>query len=58
MVDMAEIDQDLIEKYRGIESLPFKPMENSSIAVKIVDDRGIESMKIFSIGAQTGLENG
>jgi adenine-specific DNA-methyltransferase len=54
----AEIDQDLIEKYRGIESLPFKPMENSSIAVKIVDDRGIESMKIFSIGAQTGLENG
>ena len=51
MVDMAEIDQDLIEKYRGIESLPFKPMENSSIAVKIVDDRGIESMKIFSIGA-------
>jgi adenine-specific DNA-methyltransferase len=45
----AEIDQDLIEKYRGIESLPFAPKENSSIAVKIVDDRGIECLKVISV---------
>jgi adenine-specific DNA-methyltransferase len=50
----AEIDQDLIEKYRGVESLPFTPKEPSSIAVKIIDDRGIESMKIFSIGGING----
>jgi adenine-specific DNA-methyltransferase len=50
----AEIDQDLIEKYRGIESLPFTPKENSSIAVKIVDDRGIECLKIIAFGGING----
>lgn len=41
----AEIDEELIEQYRGTISLPFKPGE--AIAVKIVDDRGIESLKII-----------
>jgi adenine-specific DNA-methyltransferase len=45
----AEIDQDLIEKYRGVESLPFTVKENSLIAVKIVDDRGIESLKVIPV---------
>ena len=45
----AEINQDLIEKYHGVVSLPFTPKEKSSIAVKIVDDRGIECMKVISI---------
>ena len=36
----AEIDEDLIEAYRGTVSLPFKIGDNSRIAVKIVDDRG------------------
>lgn len=40
----AEIDQDLIEAYRGVESLPFEPGENKKIAIKIIDDRGIESL--------------
>jgi adenine-specific DNA-methyltransferase len=48
----AEIDQDLIEKYRGTESLPFEVKNNTLIAVKIVDDRGIESMKVISVGVQ------
>jgi adenine-specific DNA-methyltransferase len=43
----AEIDEDLIEAYRGTVSLPFKPGDNKRIAVKIVDDRGIESLKII-----------
>jgi adenine-specific DNA-methyltransferase len=47
----AEIDQDLIEKYRGTESLPFEVKANTLIAVKIVDDRGIESLKVIKIGA-------
>ena len=46
----AEIDEDLIEAYRGTVSLPFEPGENRRIAVKIIDDRGIESLKVVSIG--------
>jgi adenine-specific DNA-methyltransferase len=43
----AEIDPDLIEQYRGNRSIPFTP--GDSIAVKIVDDRGIESLKIIRV---------
>jgi adenine-specific DNA-methyltransferase len=42
----AEIDEELIEAYRGTISLPFEIGENKRVAVKIVDDRGIESLKI------------
>lgn len=45
----AEIDEDLIEAYRGTVSLPFAPGEYKRIAVKIVDDRGIESLKIMGV---------
>ena len=45
----AEIDQDLIESYRGTVSLPFNPGEHKRAAVKIVDDRGIESLKIVEL---------
>ena len=46
----AEIDEDLIEVYRGTVSLPFEPGKDRRIAVKIIDDRGIESLKIIHIG--------
>lgn len=45
----AEIDEELIEAYRGTISLPFEPGDNKRIAVKIVDDRGIESLKIIEV---------
>ena len=45
----AEIDEELIEAYRGTRSLPFAPGENRRIAVKIVDDRGIESLSVLEI---------
>jgi adenine-specific DNA-methyltransferase len=45
----AEIDPDLIEAYRGTVSLPFEAGENKKIAVKIIDDRGIESLRILRI---------
>ncbi|MBI4289386.1 MAG: site-specific DNA-methyltransferase [Chloroflexi bacterium] len=45
----AEIDEDLIEAYRGTVSLPFAPGERRRIAVKIVDDRGIESLKVLEV---------
>jgi adenine-specific DNA-methyltransferase len=45
----AEIDQDLIEHYRGTVSLPFEQGKHARIAVKIVDDRGIESLRIVEV---------
>jgi adenine-specific DNA-methyltransferase len=45
----AEIDEERIEAYRGTVSLPFEIGEHRRIAVKIVDDRGIESLKIKEI---------
>jgi adenine-specific DNA-methyltransferase len=50
----AEINHDLIEKYRGVESLPFTVKENTLIAVKIIDDRGIESLKVIPVGGNNG----
>ena len=45
----AEIDTDRIEAYRGTISLPFEPGDHNRVAVKIVDDRGIESLKILEV---------
>ncbi len=45
----AEVDEERIEAYRGTESLPFEPGEHRRVAVKIVDDRGIESLKILDL---------
>ena len=41
----TEIDEELISQFQGTVSLPFKP--GNAIAVKIVDDRGLESLKII-----------
>jgi adenine-specific DNA-methyltransferase len=45
----AEIDEELIEAYRGVVSLPFELGKHSRVGVKIVDDRGIESLKIIPV---------
>lgn len=45
----AEIDPELIEAYRGTVSLPFVPGPHKRIAVKVVDDRGIESLKVVEV---------
>lgn len=42
----AEIDTEKIEKYRGHVSLPFEKGKYGRIAVKIVDNRGIESLVV------------
>jgi len=46
----AEIDSELIEAYRGTISLPFSAGEYKQCAVKIIDDRGIESLRIIRLG--------
>jgi adenine-specific DNA-methyltransferase len=45
----AEIDTELIDKYRGKVSLPFEPGPHKRIAVKVIDDRGIESVKVVGV---------
>ncbi|TYC51631.1 site-specific DNA-methyltransferase [Rhodobacterales bacterium] len=45
----AELDEDLLEQFHGAVSLPFEAGDNKRIAVKIVDDRGIESLKIVPL---------
>jgi adenine-specific DNA-methyltransferase len=45
----AEIDEDLIKEYRGTVSLPFAAGEHGRVAVKIIDDRGIESLRIVQL---------
>lgn len=45
----AEIDPELIQQYHGTVSLPFVAGERRRAAVKIVDDRGIESLKLIDL---------
>ena len=47
----TDIDDTVMEKYRGTESVPFEPGSNRRIAVKIIDDRGIESLRVMDIEA-------
>ncbi len=45
----AEIDAELIESYRGTVSLPFSLGDHKRVAVKVIDDRGIESLKVLQL---------
>jgi len=45
----AEIDAARMAAYRGTVSLPFEPGKHRRAAVKIVDDRGVESLKIVEL---------
>ena len=45
----AELDEDLLQQFHGTVSLPFEAGDNRRVAVKIVDDRGIESLKIMQL---------
>ena len=46
----AELDQSKLDQLHGTVSLPFEPGDNRKVAVKIVDDRGIESLKVIALG--------
>lgn len=45
----AELDEELLPQFHGTVSLPFSAGDNRKVAVKIVDDRGIESLKIVNL---------
>ena len=38
-----------LKAYQGTKSLPFKPGENLKVAVKIIDDKGFESLRVFAL---------
>lgn len=46
----AEIDEEVLHKlFKGDVSLPFALGKNRRVGVKIIDDRGIESLKIIEV---------
>jgi adenine-specific DNA-methyltransferase len=45
----AELDESKLDKLHGTVSLPFEAGPNRKVAVKIVDDRGIESLKVIAL---------
>jgi len=45
----AELDEALLDQFHGTVSLPFEAGKHGKAAVKIVDDRGIESLKILPL---------
>lgn len=47
----GEVNEELLERFSGVESLPFSAGDNNKIAVKIIDNRGIESLVIRKLGS-------
>lgn len=45
----AVLDEERIDAFKGTVSLPFERGEYGQVAVKIIDDRGIESLKIIKL---------
>lgn len=45
----AKIDSSLIQSYSGNVSLPFESGTHGRVAIKIVDDRGIESLRVIDL---------
>lgn len=42
----AKLNEELLEQFHGTVSLPFEAGENRCVAVKIVDDRVIDSLRV------------
>ena len=47
------VDEDAFEAFSGTKSLPFPVGQNKRVAVKVIDPRGNEVMKIHSLGDVT-----
>ena len=43
------VNPDTIERYAGTESIEFEPGEHGRVAVKIIDDRGIELIRVLEV---------
>ncbi|WOO34163.1 hypothetical protein [Diaphorobacter limosus] len=47
----AKLDEGFLQQFTGRLSLPFAGGANQQAAVKIVDDRGIEWLKVVKLPA-------
>ncbi len=45
----TEVDEESIEPERSAVSLPFETDEHKRIAVRVVDDRGIENLSVIEV---------
>lgn len=45
----SEVKEELLGQFEGVESLPFSQGESRKIAVKIIDNRGIESFVVKAL---------
>lgn len=50
----ARIDPDIFEQMRGTTSFPFEPGEHHRIAVKVIDFRGNEVVRVMKLETGTG----
>ena len=46
------IDEDRFEQFSGTESFPFPAGEHACVAVKVIDPRGNEVMRVHTLGKQ------
>lgn len=46
----ARTEPEAFEKMKGMRSLPFKPNDHKQIAVKVIDFRGNEVMRVMPLG--------
>ena len=46
---MPDIDEDLILKCKGLQSIPFASGDYQRCAVKIIDNKGFESLRIINL---------
>ena len=46
------IDEDQFEKFSGTESFPFPAGEHACVAVKVIDPRGNEVMRVHNLRGQ------
>jgi adenine-specific DNA-methyltransferase len=47
--EKSEVGVKFVHVWRTTVLLPVQPWRNNRIAVKIVDDRGIESLKVMEV---------
>lgn len=48
----AQIDPEAFERMRGTNSFPFTPGEHNRIAVKVIDFRGNEVVRVVKLGVE------
>ncbi len=52
----GSVEKSAFEALSGTTSIPFKPRERKTVAVKVIDPRGNEVMKVHRIGREVYSE--